>query len=271
MDRTLRIALAASLIAFLPPAGHAQRQAPAEMARSAFYALEAEPFERKAVLDAVAGIEKARAAAPNDPWVLLAMSRAVLEAGYRSGDRSRLASYAADAVKVGERYAREAVEKAPGEPMAHVQVARFQIMTEDHRGAWETLNRAYTLDPKSFYPWYYRGVVSLKMRDVKRAGDAFDEAYKLAAFPYQKEWAVGRRKDIAHQVGDKVAEERGHKELIEMAPGKPHAYGNYANFLKHQKRYDEAIEYYRKAIAIRPYPQAEENLKQTLLLRDAKR
>ena len=82
---------------------------------------------------------------------------------------------------------------------------------------------------------------------------------------------MGRRKDIAYQLGDRAAEERAYKQLIEMAPGKPHPYGNYANFLKRQKRYDEAIEYYGKAIAIRAYPQAEENLKQALLLRDAAR
>ena len=271
MTGTLRTALAASVIALLLPAAHAQRQSPSDMARTAFYALEAEPFEKKPILEAVALIEKARAMAPNDPWVLLAMSRATLEAGYGSGDRSRLASYAADAVKLGERHARKALEAAPLEPMAHVQVARFQIMTEDHRGAWETLNRAHALDPNGFYPWYYRGVVSLKMKDVKRASDAFDQAQARATLAYQKEWAVSRRKDIARQVGDKEAEERGYKQLIEMAPGKPHPYGNYGAFLKRQKRYDEAIEQYRKALAIRPYPLAEEQLKQTILLRDAKR
>lgn len=237
----------------------------------AFYAIEADPFETTSYRKARGEIGRAHAAAPGDPWVLIAVSRVYLEEGYLKGDRSSLGSYAADAVRLANQAALKAAEAAPQEPMAHVQLARLQIITEDYRGAWETLNRAHLLDQKNFYPWYYRGVVSYKMKDYKRAGEAFDAAHERAVHPWQKEWAVDRRGDIAYRQGDAATEERTYKQLIEMSPGSPHAYGNYGNFLKRQKRYDEAIVYYGKAIAIRPYPQAEENLKQTLLLRDAAR
>ena len=41
--------------------------------------------------------------------------------------------------------------------------------------------------------------------------------------------------------------------------------------LDNHSRLHEAIEQYRKALAIRPYPLAEEQLRQTVLLRDAAR
>ena len=263
----MRALLAAIVLATLATPAFAG-PAESKLAREAFYAIEAEPFS-DAVIKAAKDIETAMRTAEDDPWVLIARSRALLEAGYQKGDRSRLASYKAREVELAADRARRAVEKAPQEAMAHVQVARLQIITDDLRGAWETLNTAYRLDPKNFYPWYYRGVIALKMKDVKRAGDAFDAAEKLAAMPYQKEWAVGRRMDIARLNNDPAAEESLHKQLIASRPHSPHAVGNYAAFLKRQKRYDEAIEQYRKALAISPYPLAEEQLRQTLLLRDA--
>ena len=240
----------------------------AKLARDAFYAIEAEPFSAD-VINAAKDIETAMRKAEDEPWVLIARSRALLEAGYRKGDRSRLSSYGAQEVELAVKLARRAVEKAPQESMAHVQVARLQIITDDLRGAWETLNSAYRLDPKNFYPWYYRGVIALRMNDAKRAGDAFDAAEKLAAMPYQKEWAVGRRLDIARLNKDPAAEESLHRQIIASRPQSAHAVGNYAAFLKRHKRYDEAIEQYRKALAIASYPLAEEQLRQTMLLRDA--
>lgn len=271
MTKTRRAILATALTALAILAGPAGAQSPGQQAKAAFFAIEADPFNTPTYRNARDEIGRAYKAAPNDAWVLIAVSRVYLEDGYIKGDRASLGSYAADAVRLANQYARQAAEAGPQEPMAHVQLARLQIITEDHRGAWETLNRAYLLDPKSFYPWYHRGVVSYKMKDYKRAAEAFDAAHERAAFSWQKEWAIDKRGDIAYRQGDTATEERIYKQLIEMSPRSPHAHGNYGNFLKRQKRYDEAIVYYGKAIAIRSYPQAEENLKKTLLLRDAAR
>lgn len=263
-----RSALAALILCLAPLAGAANPEDAARLAREGFFALEARPFHSEALRDAARNIDLAARMSPDHAWVLVARSRAVLEAGYMKGDRSRLASYEADSVRVAGELARRALEAGPREPMAHIQVARIQIITEDHRGAWDTVNRAHALDPQGFYPWYYRGVIALRMKDPKRASEAFDAAEARASMPYQKEWAVGRRIDIARQQGDAAAEERLHKQLIALKPSEPHPYGNYGIFLKRQKRYDEAIEYFGKALAISPYRQAEEQLKQTLLLRD---
>lgn len=267
----MRAAAAAALWAALAAAGAAFAGEAGEGAKRAFFALEAKPFDRETARKAAQAIGRAYKAEPNDPWVLVAASQAVLSDGYIKGDRSRLGSYDPDSVKRADELARRAVALGPREPMAHIQRARLQIIAEDFRGAWDTLNRAYGLAPDGFYPWYYRGVISYRMQDAKRAAEAFDAAFERAREPYQKEWAVGRRCDLAHMQRDHVAEERCLKQLIEMSPGEPHPYGNYALFLKGRKRYDEAIEYYRKAIAIRPYPLAVEQLKQAEILREAAR
>jgi tetratricopeptide (TPR) repeat protein len=260
--------IVATVLALAATAALAQDAA--RLAREGFHAIEAEPFDPEAVMGALRKIDAAYKASPNDPWVRIAISRAFMERGYMRGDRARLASYDADSVKAADRFARAAVEAGPREAMAHIMVARMQILTEDYRGAWETINRAHTLEP-GFYPWYYRGVVSLKMKDAKRAAEAFAEAGATATIAYQKEWAVARRIDVAKLNRDVTAEEQAHKDTIALAKNKAHAHGNYGNFLKFHKRYDEAIEQYHQALAIVRYSAAEESLKQTLMLRDAKK
>ena len=255
-------------LALLPAAGLAGPRE-AKLARDAFYALEAEPFDAENVPKAVRDIETAMRTAQDEPWVLIARSRAMLEAGYQKGDRSRLSSYKAEEMRMAVGLARRAVEKAPHESMAHVALARVQIIADDSRGAWDTLNTAHRLDPASFYPWYYRGVIALRMKDARRAVEAFDAADRHAAMPYQKEWALSRRLDIARLDNDPAAEEAIHRQVIASRPHSAHAVGNYAAYLKRHKRYDEAIEQYRKALAMRPYPLAEEQLRHTIQLRDA--
>jgi tetratricopeptide (TPR) repeat protein len=147
----------------------------------------------------------------------------------------------------------------------------MQIITKNERGAWDSLNKAYSLDPQAFYPWYYRAVVSLKMRDYKRGADALKEAERRATMAYQKEWVVGRMINVAELTKNVPEQETYYKKMIELSPTEATSYGNYALFLKTHKRYDEAITFYKKAISIRPYGLAVEQLKQTELLRDAAR
>lgn len=82
------------------------------LAQQAFFALEAQPFH----------------------WDVRQQARALLEEGYRKGDRATLASYDAQAVAQARHYAHQALEAGPQESMAHVQWARMQILTEDYRG-----------------------------------------------------------------------------------------------------------------------------------------
>jgi tetratricopeptide (TPR) repeat protein len=153
--------------------------------------------------------------------------------------------------------------------MAHVQLARLQIIAGDHAAATAALDKAAELVPEDFHPPYYRAVIALKAKDAQAAIEGLDAAQARAAMPYQKEWVVDRRIDVARLKGDPAEEERLHKQLIAMSPASSHYYGNYALFLRKQKRFEESVENYRKALAIRPYRLAREQLEETQRLRAA--
>ena len=242
---------------------------PNEVARQAFFNIEADPFSIQNLRNSGEQLSRAQEAAPNEAWVLIALSRLYLEYGYRKGSRDKLSSYRAAAVEKAREFARQACTVAPEQSMSHIQWARIQIITENYRDAWEALNKAHALDPDDFYPWYYRAVIGLTMKDPVRAEAALEEAERRADAPYQIKWVAGRRIKLARLQDDFKAEETHYKAAIDIDPMAPHPYGNYANFLRKHKRYDEAISYYEKAVSLGSYPLAEEGLRATRLLKDA--
>ncbi len=126
-----------------------------------------------------------------------------------------------------------------------------------------TLNRAYEIDPDDFYPWYYRAVISVRMKDFEKADSYLNEAELRADQFYQSSWVTGRRINVAKLIGDEASIDRAYRKSIEVDPTSPHRYGNYAHYLQKKKRYKEAIAYYEKAISITPYPAALKGLEET--------
>lgn len=159
--------------------------------------------------------------------------------------------------------AKRALELRPEESQASAQVARIYIIKKEYQTAWTLLNASYSNDKTNYYPWYLRGVIAVKMNDPKRAALQFDEAEKFAIHKYQHRQLNYQRQYIAKMNGDVAAEEKLLKKNIQDNPDKANLYGNYAQFLKKHKRYDEAIEYWEKAISISPYPHAIEQLNKT--------
>lgn len=240
-----------------------------DRAMKAFYAIDADALNGSVLRDADLAVGIARIQAKSDPWVEIAQSRLVLEHGYRSGVRSRMQSYRPEALRQALEHAQRAIALGPKESMAHVQLARLLIITGELQTAWEHLNQAHDLDPQGFYPWYYRAVIARLMEDPRRSSQALDEAEIRATRTYQLSWVAHARTDLAESTGDIAAEEAGHRREIELTPTDAYAYGNYAVFLKRERRFDEAVAYYRKAIALKPYGLAQEQLEQTLLQKDA--
>jgi len=240
-----------------------------DRAMRAFYAIDSDALNSSVLREADVAVGIASAQAKSDPWVEIAQSRLVLEHGYRSGARSRLQSFEPEAVRQALEHARRAVALGPNESMSHVQLARLLIITGELQNAWEQLNQAHDLDPQGFYPWYYRSVIARLMHDPRRSKDALDEAEGHATQAYQYRWVTEARTSLAASTGDKVAEEAAHRREIELNPSDAYAYGNYAVFLKRERRYDEAIAYYRKAISLKPYSLAQDQLEQTLLQKEA--
>jgi tetratricopeptide (TPR) repeat protein len=246
----------------------AEREAK-DLARDAFYALDEKPFDVERRSKALEDIQRAAKQSPKEPWVAIATSRAILELGYSKGDRYRLTSFDPEAVEKAEEYAKQSVLLGPNESLAYSQLARVQLIRGNYRPAWDTLNQAHEKDPNDFYPWYLRGVLSNRMKNAERAKAALDEAEKHATQLYQGRLTLYERMTLAKLTGDLSAEERIYKQLIDLDPQNAHAYGNYANFLLSQKRYDEAIASYEKALSIASYPLAREQLERAKQLKNS--
>lgn len=230
------------------------------LAEQAFYAIEEDPFDRQMFRQATGNIARAEAVNADEPWVAIAMSRAILEMGYRSGDRYRNRSFLPEAIVEALKYAQRGIALAPGNSVAQSQLARVQIINGDLKTAWYTLNRAYEADAGNFYPWYLRGVIFVRMKDAAKAEMALAEAERLATRPYQTRIVLQERMGVAKLNHDLDAEDRLNLAIIALDPKDPHSHGNYGAFLLTHKRYDEAIAQYETALSIARYPLAEQQL-----------
>lgn len=232
------------------------------LAEDAFYALEHDPFSRETREAAVESIGRAHALNPEDPWVAVARSRVALEFGYRGGSRFRTDNFHPEALEAALQFAREGVRLGPEQSVAHSQLARVQIVQGEYRAAWDTLNTAHAKDPDNFYPWYFRSVIAVQMRDRNRAERAIDEAEKRVVNPDHQHFVLGQRKQIALAMGSEAEKEAAYLAMIEHVPESAYAYGNYGAFLLRRERYAEAEEMLEKAVSIGAYPAALEDLEE---------
>jgi tetratricopeptide (TPR) repeat protein len=249
-------------------AGAAVPRSPAE---EAYYQIESNVFNRHAISDAQAKLDQARRANPHDPWVYLTASLAVLVSGYTIGDWYSPQTFVEGTIDKALDLAVKAVDADPQESQGHAHLARLKSLQGDYKAAWEVLTEAYKRNPNSFYPWYFRGIIAEKMRDAVIGRFYFDEAEKRVAYKYQASLLNIHRQQLAKLSGDLAEQERLLKDNIANSPDKPHFYGNYASFLMSQKRYDEAIQYWQKAIELGPYREALKQLEQTKRLKQSDR
>lgn len=238
------------------------------LAEEAYHQLEANVFDRGQVEDAVAKIRRAKENRPDDAWVFMALSLAVLVDGYKIGDWYDPRTFAEGSVDQAYALALKARELDPKISQTHAHLARILIIKGEFRPAWEILNEAYRLDANSFYPWYFKGIIGEKFRDSRQALQAFDEAERRVSHSYQTHLVNLHRQNVAKFEKNFEEEERLLRENIKLEPDSPHVYGNYAHFLKAHGRYDEAIEFWEKAIAIGAYPAAVKSLAETRRLKE---
>ena len=240
-----------------------------ESAEEMYYLLESKPFDHDLAVSAFNRMKAAKGThEEDDPWVYLSGSMAVLIAGYKIGDWYTESSFLPQTAEHALRIAAMARSQGPEISQVHAHYAKVLILKKQYREAWGVLDEAYRLDKTSFYPWYLRGIISEKMRDATRARDYFDEAEKRISRPYQYAFLNNHRQNLARLAGDLVEQERLLKENIAHYPKDAVYYGNYAQFLMRQKRYDESISYWEKAIELSPYQHAIDKLAEARRLRD---
>lgn len=238
------------------------------MAIKAYELLEYRKFDTASTEEALRLIKKANEIAPKEAWVHIASSQAILTLGYNYGNPYKKNAYQEGALESALVFANRAVAMDPKSAQAHAQLARVLIINRQHKKAWNTLNTTHQLDNNNFYAWYLRAIISIQMRDTRKAKGYFAEARSRAKNNYQHSWINLRLTDVAESEGDTKEQERLYLDNIQLFSDSAHAYGNYANFLRKQKRYEESIDYYQRAIDIEPYPLAERELEKVKQLRD---
>lgn len=230
------------------------------LAEEAFYLLEDDPFSHEIRNKAMEDLALAYELNPDEPWVAVARSRLALELGYRRGSRFSKGNFNPKPLEAALFFAQEGVRLGPGESVAHSQLARVQIVHGQYRNAWDTLNSAYANDPDDFYPWYFRSVISTEMRERERAEQYIAEAEKRIVRPLHEGFVLGQRQNIVLAMGSEQEKEESYLVNIEHDPDDAYAYGNYGSFLLRRERYEEAESMLEKALSIRRYRAAEEDL-----------
>lgn len=238
------------------------------LGEEAYHQIEANVFNGNALAEAVNKMGKAHQLNNKDPWVYLSASLFTLVQGYKIGDWYRIGTFQDGTVDKALGYAAKALEVDDKESQCYAHLARLKIIQKKYREAWDLLDKAHELEPDNFYAWYFRGIIAEKMRDPERGISYFQEAEKHLQFSYQQKLLNNHRQELAKLSGDAVSQEALLKKNIDNYPNDPIVYGNYAMFLKTQKRYDESITYWEKAIALSPYRHALEQLEETRKLRD---
>ncbi len=235
------------------------------LAREAYYQIEGNVFNWKKIQEATSKIAKAEKKDPNDPWVYLASSMFHIVKGYGGRDWYTLSNFEEESIYKAGELAEKAVRIGSKESQTHAHFGRLLILLEAYDQAEASLDEALRLNKNSFYPWYFKGILYEKQHRWEEALHHFKEAEKRVEFKYHHMIVNAHRQRVAVDLEDWEKEEELLKENIKNNPENKWMYDNYADFLVGQKRYPEAIEMWKKANAIEPYPRATQKIHETQL------
>lgn len=225
-------------------------------AMKAYHLMEESPFDNGVFQESMSLIDSAYKSDPNEPWVYIASSLAIMQQGYKIGSWYNHKSFRSGIVDKALQFAEKAKQLGKTESQAYAHLARMLIIKNEYRKAWEFLNKSYQLDNSNYYAWFYKALISYYMKGYDDTLSNLDEAEKHITHRYQKKFITRQRQRVARKQGDKALEEKMYKKNIEDFPENAYMYGNYANFLLKNGRPRESVVYYEKAISITPYPNA---------------
>jgi tetratricopeptide (TPR) repeat protein len=147
--------------------------------------------------------------------------RAAVDLAYKVSDAERWMILGLEAgnrqqLATQRGYYNKLVEAYPGDKRAHMILGNFHFALQEYELALESLERATEIDPEYAPPYNMIGY-----------------AQRL--------------------LGNDAAAEQAFKKYIELIPDEPNPYDSYAEFLMRVGRFDESIDYYRKALEIEPH------------------
>ena len=220
----------------------------------AFYMIEAKPWDRAYVKRAVERIQEAQASSPQDPWVLIAIAKAIM-----SDD---VPAHFPEALK----YTKEAVLRGPRESVAHAYHGWVLYNMGKHQEAWRSYQQAIRLDPKDPLPYLHLARAFADTRDVRQLekwlldGKSRKNTNQIDGRIFELE------RQLANLRKDGKAVEVSFLDQIAKQVDNPWVRSNYASFLMHQRRYAEAIPHFEDALRLMEYPAARDGLKKARAL-----
>ena len=230
------------------------------LVEGAYYQIEENVFNAVKFRDALIELDVAQHKNPEDPWLYLSLSLAKLVQGYTIGDWYEMKTFNPGSVDQAVQLAQVALQKGPRLSQSYAHLARLLILKTEFKEAWQLLNTAHSLDPESFYPWYFRGILYEKMKSAQKANECLNEALLHAKYGYQKSIVNIHLQKVAAFSGDINQQEKLLLQNIQDNKNNAAYYGNYARFLMNHFRYKEAVQYWEKALAISTYQEALQGL-----------
>jgi len=248
------------LLLFLSAPSEAFAETARELAKSAYFQIEANVFDPSELSSAIQKLNTAQNQNPKEPFVYLTASLAVLVKGYKIGDWYETRNFAEGSVEQSVKLAEQAIGLNRNLGHSYAHLARLRILTKDFKDAERLINKAKELDKDSFYPWYFEGILYEKQGNVQAATRAFATAESKMTMKHQPTMLNNHRQSLAKLTNDTALQEKLLKENIAHAPNNAHLYGNYGQFLMCQGRFREAVVQWEKALSIATYPRAVEQL-----------
>ena len=233
-----------------------------DQAMKAYHLMEESPFDSRVFQESISLIDSAYESDPNEPWIYIASSLAIMQRGYKIGSWYSHKSFRSGAIDKALQFAEKAKQLGKTESQAYAHLARILIIKNEYRKAWDLLNKSHQLDNNNYYAWFYKALIYYYMKGYDDSLPNLDEAEKHITHRYQKKLITRQRQRVARKQGNKVLEEKMYKKNIEDFPENAYMYGNYASFLLNNDRPRESVIYYEKAISIKPYPKAIEKLEE---------
>ena len=240
------------------PDGPSQKNIPEarSLALKAYQLAAENPFNAEARMEALEVLDQARQINALEAEIFLTEAIMVLQDGYRIGPWYKSNTYNAGTVDSAIYKVNGAINSDPSYYKSYAIQAWFYIIKSDFDKAEKLLDKSYSLESNNYYYWLYKGTLSMEEKRYSEASSCYDTANTFASTEGMKDIIRGRKKDLAKISGNIAEAERLYLDDISESPDSQYSYGNYAGFLLCNGRFEEAIEYYTKAINIAPYPAA---------------
>jgi Tfp pilus assembly protein PilF len=241
------------------------------LAHSAYRMLLEKPYDAASLNAAVRDIRKAHDLDANEPYVWVASAALVQNLAYISGDRTEARSFQSGALDEAAGLLRKALAIDPNLGDAHADLGWILIAQKQFQQADHEFFVGHQVDPENFDVWIGQAVCWWKQGNVAKSEAALAGAERRVRSNADHLKLNGHKERMARSRHDAVALEGILREDMSLDPQSPWVHGNYALFLMDQRRYDEAIVEYKKALAIAPYPLAEHQLAEAERLRNESR